>query len=237
MRGMTDRSEGRVAAIIVAAGKSERMGGIDKMSAPLMGRPLIVWTLAAFQKCAAIDEIVIVAPLRAILRMESLAREWRLSKVQAVVAGGAERQQSVRAGIDAAAGAAIVAVHDGARALVTPELIERGIELARESGAAICAIPARDTLKDVEGDPPVVRGTIDRSRTWLAQTPQVFERALLLAAHERAEAQATDDAALVEALGRDVRVYEGAPWNLKVTTPDDLIIAEALLRARLDAVR
>ncbi len=237
MRGMTERTEGNVCAIIVAAGKSERMGGIDKMFAPLMGRPLIVWTLAAFQKCAAIDEIVIVAPVRAILRMEAVAREWRLSKMRTVVPGGAERQQSVRAGIDAATGARIVAVHDGARALVTPELIELGVELARDSGAAICAVPARDTLKDVDGKPAVVRGTIDRTRTWLAQTPQVFERELLLRAHERAEVQATDDAALVEALGHEVRVYEGAAWNLKVTTPDDLIIAEALLRARLDALR
>ncbi|MBF6600294.1 MAG: 2-C-methyl-D-erythritol 4-phosphate cytidylyltransferase [Dehalococcoidia bacterium] len=232
---MSEPVEGRVCGVILAAGKSERMRGIDKMFAPLLGRPLVVWTLAAFQQCDAVDEVVIVAPSRSRARLEALAREWRASKVRDVVAGGARRQDSVRAGIAAAPDAALVAVHDGARMMVTPELIGRGVDLARRRRAAVCAIPARDTLKHVEGEPPVVRATLDRTQTWLAQTPQVFERALLLEAHERAGAAATDDAALVEALGEPVYLYEGAAWNLKVTTPDDLIIAEALLRARLDA--
>jgi 2-C-methyl-D-erythritol 4-phosphate cytidylyltransferase len=147
-----------------------------------------------------------------------------------VVAGGAERQDSVRAGLDVAEGAAIVAVHDGARPLVTPELIARGVELARESGAAICAVPSRDTVKQADGDPPRVRATLDRASAWLAQTPQCFERALLLRAHDAAPSAATDDAALVEAMGHPVRLYEGTYWNMKVTSPDDLVVAEALLR-------
>ena len=237
MPRMAARTEGPAYAVVVAAGRSERMEGVDKVFAPLMGRPLVVWTLAAFQHCDAIDAIVVVAAPRAVMRIEQLCTEWRLTKVRAVVSGGRERQDSVRAGLEAADGAAIVAVHDGARALVTPGLIAAGVDLARESGAALCAIPARDTVKDVDGDPPVVRATIERGRAWLAQTPQVFARDLLLEAHGRAEAPATDDAALVEALGHEVRIYEGAASNLKVTTPEDLIIAEALLRQRLDSVR
>lgn len=234
---MTERIDGPAFGVIVAAGRGERMGGIDKVFAPLMGRPLIAWTLAAFRKCDAIDGVVVVAAPRAVMRMEALAQEWRMTNVRAVVSGGKERQDSVRAGIEATDGAAIVAVHDGARPLVTPEIIARGVEIARESGAALCAVPAHDTVKEVEGEPPQVRATLDRRRMWLAQTPQVFARALLLEGHRRAEAEATDDAALVEAAGHPVRVYEGATWNFKVTTAEDLIIAEALLRERIDAAR
>ena len=223
--------QGPACAIIVAAGRSERMGGVDKVLAPLVGRPLLAWTLGAFKKCDAIDQVIIVASESSLDRVDALVREWRFTKVTAIVPGGATRQASVRAGIDAANGAAIVAVHDAARPLVTPELIARGVALARASGAALCAVPSRDTVKDVQDG--VVRATPARARMWLAQTPQVFDRALLLEAHERAVEDATDDAALVEALGRDVHVYEGAASNVKITTPDDMIIAEALLRERL----
>jgi 2-C-methyl-D-erythritol 4-phosphate cytidylyltransferase len=223
--------QGPAYAIVVAAGRSERMGGVDKVLAPLVGRPLLAWTLAAFKQCDAIERVVVVASEASLDRVDALVREWRFTKVTDIVPGGATRQASVRAGIDAAPGAAIVAVHDAARPLVTPELIARGVQLARATGAALCAIPSRDTVKDVEDR--IVRATPDRARMWLAQTPQVFDRALLLEAHERATDDATDDAALVEALGRDVHVYEGAASNVKITTPDDMIIAEALLRDRL----
>jgi len=233
MPAMTDQLTGPAFGIVLAAGRGERMGGIDKVFASLAGRPLVAWTLAAFKKCDAVDEVVVVAAPESVDRMWALVREWRFTKVTAVVPGGATRQASVRAGIDAAARAAIVAVHDAARPLVTSDLIARGVALAREHGAALCAIPSRDTVKDVEGDPPVVRATPDRARMWLAQTPQVFDRALLLRAHEAAPTAATDDAALVEALGHAVHVYEGAPSNFKVTTAEDLVLAEALLRERL----
>jgi 2-C-methyl-D-erythritol 4-phosphate cytidylyltransferase len=222
-------------AVVVAAGRSERMAGADKVFVSLAGRPLIAWTLAAFKKCPAIDAVVVVAAADAVDRMRALVDEWRFTNVADVVPGGATRQQSVRAGIEAAPNAAIVAIHDAARPLVSPDLIARGVALARERGAALCAVPSRDTVKDVEGDPPVVRATPDRARMWLAQTPQVFDRDLLLRAHEAATSDATDDAALVEALGHDVYVYEGASWNVKITTPEDLIVVEALLRDRLSA--
>lgn len=226
------RRAGPAYGIVVAAGRSERMDGLDKVFAPLMGRPLLVWTLAAFKQCDAIEGVVAVAAPQAVDRVRALCDEWRFTKVVAVVPGGETRQDSVRAGLDAAPAATIVAIHDAARPLVTPDLIERGVALARETGAALCAIPSRDTVKEVDGDPPVVRATPDRARMWLAQTPQVFDRALLLEAHAAATSPATDDAALVEAAGHAVYVYEGAASNFKITTPEDLIIAEALLRER-----
>jgi 2-C-methyl-D-erythritol 4-phosphate cytidylyltransferase len=225
--------EGRAYGIVVAAGRSERMGGADKMFATLAGRPLLAWTLRAFKNCDAVDGVVLVVARRSIERAQTLVREWRFTNVRDVVLGGDERQHSVRAGLDVAHEAAIVAVHDGARALVTPELIARGVELAREHGAAVAAVPSRDTVKEAHGQPPVVKGTVERGSAWLAQTPQVFERALLARAHDAASASATDDAALVEALGHEVVLYEGAYTNLKVTSPEDLVIAEALLRERL----
>jgi 2-C-methyl-D-erythritol 4-phosphate cytidylyltransferase len=229
---MEQDGRGPAYGIVVAAGRSERMGGVDKVFVPVMGRPLITWTLAAFKRCDAIEGVVVVAAPESVEKMQTLVREWRFEHVTAVLPGGAMRQDSVRAGLDATDGAGVVAVHDAARLLVTPELIERGVTLARECGAAVCGIPARDTVKDVEGDPPVIRATPARSQLWLAQTPQVFERALLLRAHQVAGNSATDDAALVEALPHAVRVYEGGAWNIKVTEPDDLIVAEALLRER-----
>jgi 2-C-methyl-D-erythritol 4-phosphate cytidylyltransferase len=237
MPAMTSNVEGPsfgpTMGIVVAAGRSERMGGADKVFASLVGRPLIAWTLAAFKKCDAIDSVVVVAAPESVARMQALVEEWRFTNVTRVVPGGATRQDSVRAGIEAAATAAIVAVHDAARPLVTPDLIAAGVALARAHGAALCAIPSRDTVKDVDGQPPVVCATPDRARMWLAQTPQVFARDLLLRAHDAATAPATDDAALVEALGHAVHVYEGATSNFKITTQEDLVIAEALLRERL----
>jgi len=224
------RTSGRAVAVIVAAGASTRMDGIDKVFAALAGRPLIAWSLAAFKKCDGIDGIVVVAAPDRLDHMQAFVQEWRITKVDAVVPGGATRQDSVRAGIDAA-DAAIVAVHDAARPLVTPGLISKGVALARDTRAAVAAVRSRDTVK--AADDAVVASTLDREAVWLAQTPQVFDRALLLEAHRRAEATATDDAALVEALGHAVRLYEGDPWNIKVTTPDDLIVVEAVLRERL----
>lgn len=208
------------------------MGGMDKVFAPLMGRPLLAWTLAAFKRCDDIDGVVLVAARGELPRMRDFIAEWRFANVVAAVAGGDQRQDSVRAGLDAASDAAIVAIHDAARPLVTPAIISRGIALARETGAALCAVPSRDTVKDVHGATRIVRATPDRADLWLAQTPQVFDRALILDAHARATSTATDDAALVEAIGHAVHVYEGAWSNFKVTTPEDLIVAEALLRER-----
>jgi 2-C-methyl-D-erythritol 4-phosphate cytidylyltransferase len=226
--------DGPAYGIVVAAGRSVRMGGVDKVFTELVGRPLVVWTLAAFRNASAIEGVVVVASPNNVERMRDLVAEWRFTSVINVVPGGEHRQDSVRAGVEAANGARIVAIHDAARPLVTSDLISEGVALAREASAAICAVPARDTVKEVDGDPPVVRATHDRNRVWLAQTPQVFERELLQRAHREATSQATDDAALVEAAGHQVRVYGGDARNIKITTRDDLLIAETLLRRRFE---
>ena len=220
-------------AVIVAAGRSERMGGVVKPWAALADasgreRPLLAYPLAAFQACNAVDRIALVVAAGAVERARALVRDERFDKVCAVVPGGARRQDSVRAGLEALAGCDWVAVHDGARPLVTPELIERGLEAALETGAACCAIPAPDTVKEADGD-RVVR-TLDRSLLWLAQTPQVFRYDLLMDAHRRVKADVTDDAQLIESLGVVVRLFEGSSRSIKVTTPNDLALVQALLR-------
>ncbi len=224
-----------VGAIIVAAGRGERMAGEDKIWASLaspdgQARPLLAYSVDAFQRCAAIDRIALVLAADALDRGRAFVREQAFDKVCAVVAGGARRQDSVRAGLDAAGAAGWVAVHDGARPLVTPELIERGLAAARETGASCCALPIPDTVKEA-GEGFIVR-TLDRARLWLAQTPQVFRYDLLVEAHAKAPGDATDDAALLEALGVKVKLFEGSPRNLKVTTPADLALVQALLSTK-----
>jgi len=215
-------------AIVVAAGRSVRMGGVDKLFAPLGGRALLARTLAAFQECAAVHRIVLVAGAENLARALALAEKEGLSKVRTVCLGGRRRRDSVREGLECLGPCAWVVVHDGARPLVTPQLIEEGLAAAQETGAAVCALPAQDTVKRVDELGHVLR-TLDRRRLWLVQTPQVFRYDILREAHERPRRPATDDAVLVERLGHRVRVYPGSLRNLKVTTPEDLALVQALL--------
>jgi len=217
-----------VGAIIAAAGRGRRFGEGDKLFAPLAGRPLIARTLMAFEVCRAVHTVVLV------LAEENLERGCRLvdaagfDKVTVICPGGPRRQDSVRLGLEALPQCRWVVVHDGARPLVTADLIEAGLAAAAESGAAIAAVPLTDTLKEVADD-GLIRRTLDRRNLWAAQTPQVFERELLREAHRQTPGEATDDAALVEALGRRVKVFPGSARNLKVTTTADLALAQALV--------
>lgn len=228
-------------AIVVAAGGSSRMGGIDKQFALLGGQPVLARSVAGFEATPAIDAIVVVANPTTLEQVQRLGQQVGWGKVVAVVPGGARRQDSADRGLAAleqaamAAGATLdlVLVHDGARPLAGRALIERGIAAARAHGAAIAAIPVRDTVKVVDAGGRIT-ATPDRATLQQAQTPQVFRYALLAAAYQAARAQhlsVTDDAALLEALGHPVYVYEGAASNLKITTREDLILAEALLAA------
>ena len=215
-------------AIIAAAGRGRRFGEGDKLFAPLAGRPLIARTLMAFEVCRAVDTVVLV------LAEENLERGCRLvdaagfDKVAVICPGGPRRQDSVRLGLEALPECRWVVVHDGARPLVTAALIEAGLAAAAETGAAIAAVPLADTLKEVADD-GLIRRTLDRGNLWAAQTPQVFDYDLLREAHRQAQGEATDDAALVEALGRRVKVFPGSARNLKVTTTADLALAQALV--------
>jgi 2-C-methyl-D-erythritol 4-phosphate cytidylyltransferase len=220
-----------VAAILLCAGRGERLGaGLPKATVPLAGRPLFAWSLETLERCAGIDAIVVVGPVRT-LRELLAAAGLAPARVVAWVEGGAERQHSVARGLAALpAGCDLVAVHDCARALVSEAVVERAVSAARAHGAAIAAVPLADTLKRVEDG--AITGTPPRSGLWCAQTPQVFRRDWLEAAHAAAAGTATDDAALVEALGHTVHVAEGEALNFKITTPGDLALAERWLAGR-----
>lgn len=221
----------RVGAVIVAAGASTRMASVDKTLALLGGAPLIARTVETFEACAAVDEVVVVAAEHNFTAVEGLrlSRGWR--KVSAVCLGGARRQDSVRLGLAALGACEWALVHDGARPLVSPGLIERGIEAASGTGVAIAAVTPKDTVKELAADGDVGR-TLERAQLVAVQTPQVFRRGLLERAHAEIADDVTDDAAMVERLGMSVSVYEGDYANIKVTTPDDLAVAEALLAVR-----
>ncbi len=216
-------------SVIVAAGTASRMGGIDKVMAPLKGEPMILRTVRTFQECDAISEIVIVTREDLILPISGLCRT--MSKVTAVVAGGKSRQESVHLGLNALSDKVrLAAIQDGARPLVTWQVIDRTVRAANTYGAAAPAIPVKDTIKVVEGR--AVKNTPDRAALFAVQTPQVFDFDLLRAALKKAEqdeAQVTDDCSAVERLGMVVKIVEGDERNIKVTTPMDLKIAELLL--------
>jgi 2-C-methyl-D-erythritol 4-phosphate cytidylyltransferase len=222
-----------VGAIIAAAGVGRRFGEGDKLFAPLAGRPLIAHTLMAFEVCRAVDTVVLVLAEENLERGRGLVASASFDKVAAICRGGPRRQDSVRLGLEALPECRWAVVHDGARPLVTAALIEAGLTAVVETGAAIAAVPLADTLKEATEDGLIVR-TLDRRNLWCAQTPQVFERELLREAHRFAQGEATDDATLVEALGRRVKVFPGSPRNLKVTTAADLALAQALLAENED---
>lgn len=227
-----------VGVVVVAAGRGTRMGdgGGDKNFADLAGLPVIVRTLRAFDRHPAVDAIALVLRADQLDRGRALVAEHGLTRVVAICPGGERRQDSARRGIEAvaAAGCTIVLIHDGARPLVDAETIGRGIELARAHGAAVAAAPVVDTVKRVDAERRVT-GTPRRDELWAVQTPQCFRLELLARAHRAASADVTDDAALVEALGHPVLVYPSPRRNLKITAPDDLVIAAALLTAAGEA--
>lgn len=219
----------RVGAVIVAAGSGTRMGR-PKQFLPLAGKPVCEWALKAFLDCAEVETVALVmTPENIAAHGERLA-----SSRVVVVAGGATRMGSVHNGLlSLPADLEIVAVHDGARPLVTPELIRATVREAQRSGAAVAAAPAKDTLKRAGSD-RVVLETPERSAFWQAQTPQTYRRVLLSEALRRFshEADATDESQLVERSGHKVTLVEAGSENLKVTTPEDLVTAAALLAAR-----
>lgn len=216
-------------AVIVAAGSASRMCGIDKVMAPLGDMPMLLRTVHTFQQCDAIREIVVVTRDDLLVRVMDMCAA--LPKVRAVVAGGADRAESVQAGLNALSRQVrLVAVHDGARPLITEAVIDRVVRAANSYGAAAPAVPVKDTVKVVRGG--IVRATPDRSALQAAQTPQVFDADLLRGALKKAKqtgAAITDDCSAVENMGMSVKIVEGDERNIKVTTPMDLKIAQMLL--------
>jgi 2-C-methyl-D-erythritol 4-phosphate cytidylyltransferase len=221
--------------IVVAAGKGERMGReLPKAFLPVCGIPLLIHTLRAITQSTLISKItIVVAPEREALCRDMLHSYAPFRIPLAVVHGGAERQDSVRLGLATLDPTSeIVAIHDAARPFLEREILDRSIETAAIYGGALVAVPARDTIKRVREDGTIVE-TIPRQQLWLAQTPQTFRVSLIREAHARALAEGavvTDDAALLERLGKVVQIVPGSYRNFKITTPEDLQVAEALLR-------
>jgi 2-C-methyl-D-erythritol 4-phosphate cytidylyltransferase len=223
-------------AIVVAAGSGTRLGGNrPKQFLELDGIPIIIHALRQFERCHAINEIVAVLPAEETAGFLSQAKEFGLDKLSRVVAGGQTRAQSVQRGLAAISEAEIVAVHDGVRPFVTPEEIERVVQAAQTSGAAVLVAPVADTIKEVEGN-RIVR-TVTRSKLRRALTPQCFRFEILKRAYEAldqfeaAGGEVTDEGLLVERLGIEIVAVEGSARNIKITREEDLVLAEAILRS------
>ena len=217
----------QVGAIIAAAGSSRRMGEVDKMFALLGGKPVLARVVDVFQNCNLIDQIVVVVSKQSLQKCRQLVAEQGWPKVADICPGGERRQDSVATGLSRLRECNWVVIHDGARPLVTEDLICRGLAEAEKTGAAVAAVPVTDTIK-VTGDDRIVHQTPPRQNLWAVQTPQVFRLDIINEAYRRVKAEVTDDASLVEQLGYKVKLYMGSYDNIKVTTPDDLALAEGL---------
>ena len=221
-------------ALVAAAGSSSRMGGTDKLMEFLDNVPVLMRTLTALQRAAAIDEIVIAAREDALVDISTLCKTYGITKCSKVVRGGESRCHSVLlAALEASPEAKLLAVQDGARPLVTPALIDRTVEAAAKCGAAAPAVPVKDTVKRARDS--LVEVTLERSELFAVQTPQVYQVDLIKAALVKAledGAALTDDCGAVERLGIGVCLTQGDYCNLKITTPEDLAVAEALFAWR-----
>jgi 2-C-methyl-D-erythritol 4-phosphate cytidylyltransferase len=219
----------KVAAIIVAAGDSQRMGGIDKMFAPINGRPVLARVLDTFQNCKKVDQIIVVMSSKNIEECRGMVAAEGWDKVKEICLGGKKRQDSVAEGLKKLKEGEWVVIHDGARPLVTVDLIERGLEAAKETGAAAAAVPVTDTIKFVK-DSEIVRQTLPRQNLRAVQTPQVFRMDVIKNTYKFTTGDVTDDAALVEKAGFKVKLYMGSYDNIKITKQEDLAVAEVLLK-------
>ena len=220
-----------VGAVVVAAGSSSRMGGVDKIFAPVLDRPLVCFALDQLEAFPPVTEIVLVLDSGSLAQGRELVDARGYRKVTHVCPGGKRRQDSVRSGLDALTPCDWVIVHDGARPCLDLPMLERGLAAVQEAGAAVAGVPVKDTIK-VVSDQGAVVDTPDRKSLWAAQTPQIFRYDLLRDAHDRCVEDVTDDAMMVESLGHSVKMFLGSYENLKITTPEDLILAEAFLKQR-----
>lgn len=224
-----------VSAIIVAAGSSTRMGGISKQFLELCGCPVLIHTLRAFQLSNSVQEIIVAAKKQDIENIQSLINQYRIEKCRKIVAGGATRQESVACGLkNISEDAAFVAIHDGARPLITPQDIDKMVHCAFNCDACTIGMPVIDTIKKTDTHRYIIE-TPDRSVLYAVQTPQVFEVSLYRAAMEKACREGkdfTDDCQLLEYIGHPVAIISGRRDNIKITTPEDIAVAKALLEFR-----
>ncbi|AAW39081.1 2-C-methyl-D-erythritol 4-phosphate cytidylyltransferase [Dehalococcoides mccartyi] len=219
----------KVGAVIVAAGQSRRMGGQDKIFARLSGKPVLAHTLSVFQQSPEIDDIALVVSEHNLKKAKELVKEYNFSKVIAICSGGELRQDSVSSGLTALCDCGWVLIHDGARPLLDPVSIPEGLEAAKLCGSAVAAVPLKDTVKEISPE-GLVEKTLPREKLISVQTPQVFRADIIQKAYRRVGITATDDAQLVEKLKLPVKIFSGAYANIKITTPEDLLMAEILLK-------
>ena len=219
----------RIGAIVVAAGQSSRMRGVDKIFYPLGGMPIVWHSLSTLLSHPSICQTVLVTAKENVRRADELVASYAQGGEVSVCEGGERRQDSVLRGLERLGNCDMVLVHDGARPFITDEVLDRGIAAALEKGAAVAAVPVKDTIKQSD-DSDVVERTLPRDRLWAVQTPQIFDASLLREAHEKVHETVTDDSSMVEAIGHPVKVFRGSYFNIKVTTPEDLTIARAIIR-------
>jgi len=205
----------KLGVVIVAAGTSQRMVGINKLFAPLGGKPVLAWSVDTCQRYGLIQQIVLVLSDDDLARGQELKKERGWSKV-ALCPGGAQRQDSVREGLKQIRDCDLIMIHDGARPFLTTDLIENGLKLVVETGAAVAAVPVKDTIKLTDSE-KLIKETLKRDRLWAAQTPQIFRAT-----------EITDDATAVERMGHKVQIYMGDYKNIKVTTGEDLALARII---------
>jgi 2-C-methyl-D-erythritol 4-phosphate cytidylyltransferase len=219
---------GKVGVVIVAAGTSQRMAGINKLFASLRGKPLLAWSVDTCQRYSLVQQMVLVLNDKDLARGQKLKNERGWSKV-ILCPGGARRQNSVREGLRQIRDCDLVMIHDGARPFLTPDLIEDGLKIVGKTGAAVAAVPVKDTIK-LANNARLIKETLQRDRLWAAQTPQIFSFDMITRAYENLATEATDDAAAVERLGHKVQLYIGDYKNIKVTTAEDLALARIIAR-------
>jgi len=216
----------KLGVVVVAAGTSQRMVGINKLFASLKGKPLLAWSVDTCQRCRLVQQIVLVLNDEDLARGQKLKKEGGWSKVT-LCPGGARRQDSVKEGLKQIGSCDLVMIHDGARPFLTLDLIEDGLKVVRETEAAVAAVPVKDTIK-LATDEKLVVETLQRESLWAVQTPQIFSFDMIIRAYMNLTAEVTDDAAAVERLGYKVQLYMGDYKNIKVTTIEDLALARII---------
>ena len=219
----------KLGVVIVAAGTSQRMAGINKLFASLRGKPLLAWSMDTCQGYSLVQQIVLVLNDKDLARGQKLKEERDWSKAT-LCPGGARRQDSVKEGLKQMRDCNLVMIHDGARPFLTLDLIEDGLKIVEEIGAAVAAVPVKDTIK-LAADGELIGETLRRDRLWAAQTPQIFSFDMITKAYEKLATEVTDDAAAVERLGHKVQLYMGDYKNIKVTTTEDLALARIIAKS------
>ena len=235
LAGPQNDRQAELGVVIVGAGSGTRMGGVDKVFADLHGRPVLAWSLGVFEAMPEVAAIALVLSASSLEKGRALVAGTGLRKVAATLSGGTRRQDSVRAGLDALAASGahfgLIAIHDGARPFVDEVMVRRGLAAVQATGAAVAAIPVKDTVKTA-GPDRIVTGTPDRKTLWAVQTPQLFRTALVRDAHRRVSQDVTDDASMVEITGGRVALFDGHAENIKITTPDDLLLSGLIATRR-----